>query len=78
MENHFEQVISAIAVATKQESIAANLIASNNLKTSQQLVNAVATQQKASEIAEIISKYSPQTGQGYKTFVVIQKNKTLD
>ena len=78
MENHFEQVISAIAVATKQESIAANLIASNNLKTSQQLVNAVATQQKASEIAEIISKYSPQTGQGYKTCVVIQKNKTLD
>ncbi len=44
MENHFEQVIYAIAVATKQESIAANLIASNNLKTSQQLVNAVATQ----------------------------------
>lgn len=51
MENHFEQVISAIAVAT---------------------------QQKSSEIAEIVSKDSPQTGQGYKTCVVIKKIKTLD
>lgn len=78
MENHFEQVISAIAVATKQESLAANLIANNNVKSSQQLVNAVAAQQRANEISVTISRYSPQTGQGYKTCTVIQKNRTLD
>ena len=78
MENHFEQTISAIAVATKQESVAANLVASNNVKTSQQLVGAVATQQKADNVAKVISDYSPNTGQGHKTCTVIQKNKTLD
>jgi hypothetical protein len=78
MQNHYENMISAIAVATKQEAIAANLIADNNLKTSKQLVNAVAAQQRANEIADIVSKYSPQTGQGYKTCLIIQKNKTLD
>lgn len=78
MQNHYEKMISAIAVATKQESIAANMIADTNLKTSKQLVNAIAAQEKANEISDIVSKYSPQTGQGYKTCLVIQKNKTLD
>nr|WP_253341023.1 hypothetical protein [Neisseria sp. HSC-16F19] len=78
MENHFEQTISAIAVATKQESVAANLIASNNVKASQQLVNAVAAQQKSDKIAEVVANYSPSTGQGHKTCTVIQKNKSLD
>lgn len=78
MQNHFEQTISAIAVATKQESVAANLIANNNLKSSQQLVGAVAAQDKADSVAKAVINYSPSTGQGYKTCTVIQKNKTLD
>lgn len=78
MQNHFEQTISAIAVATKQESVAANLIANNNLKSSQQLVSAVAAQDKADAVAKAVINYSPTTGQGYKTCTVIQKNKTLD
>ena len=76
MQNHFEQTISAIAVATKQESVAANLIASNNLKSSQQLISAVAAQDKADAVAKAVINYSPTTGQGYKTCTVIQKNKT--
>lgn len=78
MQNHYENIISAIAVSTKQEAIAANLISDSNLRASKQFINAFAAQQKADEIADIVSKYSPQTGQGYKTCLVIQKNKTLD
>ena len=78
MQAQYEQTISAIAVATKQEALAANIVSDSTRNAAQQLVNAVSSQQTADLITKNLLDYSPLTGQGFNTCGVYAKNKSLD
>ena len=67
MQAQYEQTISAIAVATKQEALAANIVSDSTRNAAQQLVNAVSSQQTADLITKNLLDYSPLTGQGFNT-----------
>lgn len=78
MTNQFEQIISAVAVATKQEALAGNTIATADMQAGQQLVNAVAAQQETAAATKAYLEYSPQMGQGYDPCGTEAKQQTLD
>ena len=73
-----EQVISAIAVATKQEAMSANVVSDTIRQSHQQYTNAIVAQQRSDQVASNVMKYSPLTGQGYDPCGTNAKNKTLD
>lgn len=78
MANKFEQVISAIAVATKQEAVAANVVSDGAKSSAEQLVNAVKTQRLNDQVTRTYLDFNPSTGQGYQPCVVVAAGKTLD
>ncbi|MFA6231023.1 MAG: hypothetical protein WC617_12760 [Rhodanobacter sp.] len=78
MTQQFEQIISAVAVATKQEALAGNTIATAGMQSGQQLVNAVAAQRETAQVTKAYLDYSPQMGQGYDPCGTGAKQKTLD
>lgn len=74
----FENIISAVAVTTKQEALSANLITDNYRQSSEQLVNAIRAQQQNDKVAQAYLDYNAATGQGYDPCGTNAKNKTLD
>ena len=74
----FEQIISAVAVATKQEALSANVVADNSRQTSEQLVNAIRAQQQNSAVAKAYLDFNAATGQGFDPCGTVVKNKSMD
>lgn len=73
-----EQVISAIAVATKAEALSASQISDGVRGASEQLVNAIRAQRESDRTAVALLDYEPSMAQGYQPCLSIAKNKTLD
>ncbi len=78
MATKFEQVISAIAVATKQESLAAGVVSDGAKDSAEQLVNAVRAQKQNDQVTLAYLDFNPATGQGYQPCLVAAQNRTLD
>lgn len=78
MATKFEQLISAIAVATKQEAMAGNIVTDAARESANQLANAVHAQQDSDAIATTVLDYNPSSGQGYQPCTVNAANRTLD
>ncbi len=78
MADDFEQVISAIAVATKQEAVGANVVGQGAQDSASQLVNAVRAQRESDQVATAFMDYNPSMGQGYHACNVAAENRTLD
>ena len=78
MTLQFEQIISAVAVATKQEALAGNTIGTASTQSGQQLVNAVASQRETAQVTKAYLDYSPQMGQGYDPCGTQAKQQSLD
>lgn len=74
----FEQVISAVAVATKQEGLSANQVVDATRNSGQTLVNAVRAQRVNDATVKAYLDYSPVTGQGYDACGTVARNRTLD
>lgn len=74
----FEQLISAVAVATKQEGLSANQIVDSTRNAGQTLVNAVRAQRVNDATVQAYLDYSPATGQGYDVCGTVMRNRTLD
>jgi hypothetical protein len=78
MATKFEELISAIAVATKQEALAGNIVTDATRESANQLTNAVHAQHDSDAIASTVLDYNPSTGQGYQPCRVNAANRTLD
>jgi hypothetical protein len=78
MATKFEQVISAIAVATKQEAVGANVVVQGAQDSAEQLVNAVRTQQQNDQVTKAYLDFNPSLGQGYQPCLVAAQNRTVD
>ncbi|MEM8515182.1 hypothetical protein RCH14_004542 [Massilia sp. MP_M2] len=74
----FEQAISAVAVATKQESLGASIVSDASRDSAAQLVNAVRAQRSSDQIASAMLDFNPATGQGHEPCLTTAKNRTLD
>lgn len=77
MATKFEQVISAVAVATKQEAMAGGVVADASKQSSEQLVNAVRAQKFNDQVTRSILNYNPSMAQGYQPCLAAVQNKTL-
>ena len=74
----FEQLISAVAVATKQEGVSANQVVDATRNASQTLVNAVKAQRTNDLTVKAHLDFGPMTGQGYDACGTVTRNRTLD
>lgn len=74
----FEQLISAVAVATKQESVSANQVVDASRNAGQTLVNAVRAQRINDATVKSYLDYSATTGQGFDACGTLARNQTLD
>jgi hypothetical protein len=77
MQMNFERIISAIAVATKQEAVSANNVGEGMQKSAQVLVTAIKSQKQAEDIAQATMNYAPDTGQGFQPCQTMQRNQSL-
>lgn len=78
MAAKFEMLISAIAIATKQESVSAGVVSDGAKDSAEQLVNAVRAQRQNDQVTRAYLDFNPQTGQGYQPCLVASQNRTLD
>lgn len=77
LENKFEQIISAIAVATKQEAVSGNVIAEAHRKAGEMAISAAKAQQASDEMLNVVTNYAPGFGQGYDPCGTLYKNKSM-
>jgi len=77
MQYNFEQIISAVAVATKQEALSANIISQGIQKSSQVLITAMKSQKQAQDAVKATFDYSPATGQGFEPCRTNSRNQSL-
>lgn len=78
MQIKFEQLISAIAVATSQEALSASTVVDGTRQAASQLVSAVRAQRVNSAATKAYLDFNPATGQGFDPCGTLAKNKTLD
>lgn len=78
MQIQFERTISAIAIATKQEALSANLVADNSRETAQVFVSAVRAQQDSDQVVKALVSFNPKTGQGYDPCGTTARNASMD
>jgi len=78
LQTKFETIISAVAVATKQESLSGSVVSDGIRQSSEQFVNAVRAQQQSTQVAKAYIDYNGATGQGYDPCGTAAKNRTLD
>lgn len=78
MAEKFEQLISAIGVATKQEALSASAVSQSAHDSAEQLVNAVRAQRQNDQLTKAYLDFNPGTGQGYQPCLVAARNRTLD
>lgn len=77
-QERFEQLISAVAVATKQEGVAANQVVDATRNSAQTLTNAVKAQRTNDLTIKAYLDFGPITGQGYDACGTVERNRTLD
>lgn len=78
LQTKFEYILSALAVATKQEALSANVVSDGTRQAAEQLVNAVRAQKQNDLVAQSYMDYNPVSGQGYDPCGTFAKNKSLD
>lgn len=78
MEMNSEQLISALAVATKQEAVSANEVAESNRRTVSMVAEAMAAQSENDQVIAATINYDASLGQGYDPCGTRLKNKTTD
>ncbi|MFM2344506.1 MAG: hypothetical protein RLZZ210_1117 [Pseudomonadota bacterium] len=78
MQFNFERIISAVAVATKQEAMSANNVGEGMQKSAQVLVTAMKSQKQAEDIAQTTMNYAPDSGQGFQPCQTTKQNETLN
>ena len=78
MQLKFEQVISAIAVATSQEALSASVVADGTRQAAGGLVNAVRAQRLSDQTARAYLSFNPATGQGYDPCGTLAKKQNVD
>ena len=78
MQMKAEQVISAVAVATKQEALSANVVSDSSRQAAEQLVNAVRAQKQTDQVADAVLNYNAMTGQGFDPCGTNAKNQSMD
>lgn len=74
----FENIISAVAVATKQEALSANVVMDAMKNASERLVAAQKALSVNRQVAETTINYHPSMGQGFDPCGTAFRNKTLD
>lgn len=74
----FEILISAVAVATKQEAVSGSTVADSIQQSSAQFLNAQTAQNTNNQITEAWINYSGATGQGFDPCGTLAKNQSLD
>lgn len=74
----FETLLSAVAVATKQEALSGSTVSDSVQQAAEQFMNAQTAQNSNDQIAEAWINYSGATGQGFDPCGTISKNKGLD
>lgn len=74
----FEQIISAVAVTTKQEALGASQVSDTTVQAAEQLLNATTAQNSNDQVVKAMLDYNGSTGQGYQPCIVLYKNKSLD
>lgn len=74
----FEQVISAVAIATKQEAVSANQVVDASRNSGQTMVNALRAQRINDATVKAYLDYSPSTGQGFDACGTVARNQSLD
>lgn len=78
LQQKFEMLISAVAIATKQEALAANQVAEANRTSAMQFANAAKAQRLNDSAVKAWLDYSPRTGHGYNPCGTIAKNQSMD
>lgn len=78
MQMKFEQLISAISVATSQEALSASTVVDGTRQAASQLVSAVRAQRVNSAATKAYLDFNPATGQGFDPCGTLAKNQTLD
>lgn len=74
----FEQIISAVAVTTKQEALGASQVSDTTVQAAEQLLNATTAQNSNDQVVKAMLDYNGSTGQGFQPCIVLYKNKSLD
>ncbi|MCL2875364.1 MAG: hypothetical protein FWF12_03540 [Betaproteobacteria bacterium] len=77
MQNKFEQIISAIAVATAQEAISGNVVAEAHRQAGMMALASAKAQQENTELLNAVSSFAPRLGQGYDLCGTMYKNKAM-
>lgn len=75
--NH-QLIMSALQVATKQESISQHQVSDSTRKAYQMQAEAEMAMQKTRDIIKASIDYSTATGQGHKACLVMQQNSTVE
>lgn len=74
----FEMLMSALAIATKQESLSGQVQADGIHKASQQMVSGIGAVKTNGDVIKSYLSFSPTTGQGVDPCGTLAKTKTLD
>ena len=78
MKLNHEMIMSALQIATKQESVSQHQVADSTRKAYQMQAEAELAQQKTRDIIKANIDYNPVTGQGHKACLVMQQNSTVE
>lgn len=78
IETTFETLLSAVAIATKQESLSGSTVSDSVKQAAEQFLNAQTTQNTNNQVTEAWVSYSGATGQGFDPCGTMAKNKSLD
>ena len=77
LEDTFTQIIDAIAVATKQESLGGSVVAEAHRQAGETAITATKAQQANAELLNAVINYAPVLGQGYDPCGTLYKNKSM-
>lgn len=78
LSNKMEQLISAIAVATKQEALSATTVVDATHDSAEQLVNAIRATRQNDQVVKAYMDYNPALAQGYQVCNVTARNISID
>lgn len=78
LEYKFENLISAIAIATKQEALSGNVTADSINQSAARQLDAYKAQQYNTDLVRVIVDYGGATGQGFDPCGTLARNRTLD
>lgn len=77
MQTTFETLLSAVAIATKQEALAGSTVSDSVQQAAEQFMNAQTAQNTSDQVTKAWINYSGATGQGFDPCGTLAKNKSL-